>query len=54
MIKKKLNVIEGEVEKFSVPDGKFPCPICGMRYKTKAFAEHCCAKIARHAPSLRA
>ena len=54
MHKKQVLSISGDVEKYSVPDGKFNCPICGMRYNVKVYAEHCCAKIARRVPSLRA
>ena len=53
MLKKKILLVSPDVEKYSVPDGRFPCPICGMRYNIKNYAEHCCSKIARHAPSLR-
>jgi hypothetical protein len=53
MNKKTIIPASGDVEKYSVPDGKFTCPICGMRYNVKTYAEHCCFKIARRAPSLR-
>lgn len=51
--KKQMTQVSGDLEKYSVPDGKYACPICGMRYNVKVYAEHCCFKIARRAPSLR-
>jgi hypothetical protein len=53
MQKKRVIQVDGDVEKYSVPDGKFCCSICGMRYNVKLYSEHCCFKIARRAPSLR-
>jgi len=30
-------------------DGRFRCPVCGMRYKMEAEMQNCCVQVARSA-----